>query len=142
MLEVALFGSSDGSGTRWRLLGANDDIARSRHYVRLKFDVIGGRLEGALIAWHTEEELPLVDVRFDGIRLSMRLPVPETLRGSTTSASGAARSPGGQLKDARLSLVLARDREFRGFYVDDLNRRVDPDRELKLVRMDDEVAAL
>ncbi len=142
MLEVALFGSPDGSGTRWRLLGANDDIARSRNYVRLKFDVIGGQLNGTLIAWHTEEEVPLVDVRFDGVRLSLRLPSADTIRGPQPAAAGSARVGSVAARTARLSLTLSRDREFRGFYVDDLNRRLDPDHELKLVKVDDEVASL
>ncbi len=129
MLETALFGSPDGTGTRWRLMGIADDLARSRHYVRMKFDIIGGQLQGALVAWNTDEEIPLVDVRFDGIRLSLRLP-------GTTPRQGV------MTKTPRLSLVLSRDREFRGYYVDELNRRLDPDHELKLVKIDEEVSSL
>ncbi len=134
MIETAIFTSPDGNGTRWRLLGAADDAARSKHHVQLKFDVAGGQVLGYLVLWGTDEEVPLDDVRFEGAALSFRL--PSNLPGRKSGlAPGFTRAP-------RLLANLVADREFRGYYVDELDARLDPARELKLVREDDEVTSL
>ena len=125
MLETALFASSDGTGTDWRLLGVADHAAAAWHYVHLKFDVIGGQLAGWLVRRDSGEEIPLVDVLFDATRLSLRLP------GRPPADSGLEKMP-------RLSLALFGDREFRGYYVDEMDKRLDPVHELKLVKSDEE----
>ena len=127
-LETAVFASADGNGTRWRLQGVADPAARS-HYVALKFDVAGGQVLGLLVNRRTEEEVPLDDVRFDGARLSFRLPA------RSLPAGGPSRSP-------RLSLTLVADTEFRGYYVDELDRRLEPVQEMKLLKVAEEVQSL
>ena len=134
MIETAVFTSPDGNGTRWRLLGVTDDALRSRHHVRLKFDVAGGQVIGSMVLWGTEEEVPLDDVRFNGTSLSFRL--PSVLPGAkSVLAKGFSRAP-------RLALTLVGDREFRGYYVDELDARLDSEHELKLVRVVDDVISL
>ncbi len=134
MIETAIFTSPDGGGTRWRLQGAVDSPADSWHYVHLRFDVAGGEILGYLILRDTGEEIPLDDVRFDGTHLSFRL--PSTLPGGKSKlARGMARVP-------RFLATLVGDREFRGYYVDESDSRLEPAIELKLVREKDEVISL
>jgi hypothetical protein len=124
VIETALFGSPDGSGTRWRLLGAADAIT-SWHHVQLKFDITGGQLQGALVLRGTGEEIPLVDLSFDGTSLSLRLPGPGI-------------GDGRLAKPPRLSLTLVDDREFRGYYVDESGARIQPAIQLKLIKVENE----
>ncbi len=130
MIETAVFTSAAGGGTDWRLRGVGD-TARW-HYVSLKFDVWGGQVVGALVLRNTGEEIALEDVRFDGTRLSFRLP---TLRDTAGTVVGPEKTP-------RLSLTLVSDREFRGYHVDDLDARLDAEHELRLSRIDDDVISL
>ena len=133
MIETAVFTSPDGNGTRWRLLGVAADAARSRHHVRLQFDIAGGQLVGALVLWGTDEQVPLDEVRFNGTSLSFRLPSAQG--GQSVLAPGFSKVP-------RLALTLVGDREFRGYYVDELDARLEPAHEMKLVRAEDDVISL
>jgi hypothetical protein len=133
MIETAIFTSPDGNGTRWRLLGATDDAVKSRHHVRLKFDIAAGQILGYLVLWGTDEEIPLDDVQFNGTALSFRLPAIQ--KGVRVLAPGFTRAP-------RLLATLVGDREFRGYYVDESDARLEPAIELKLVKEEDEVITL
>jgi hypothetical protein len=133
VIETAVFTSPDGNGTRWRLQGVSDAAARW-HYVSLKFDVAGGQVVGVLVLGNTGEEVPLDDVRFNGTSLSFRM--PSVLPGRKSGlAPGLTRAP-------RVALTLVGDGEFRGYYVDELDARLDPEHELKLVRVQDDVISL
>ncbi len=134
VIETAIFTSPDGNATRWRLLGVGGDAARSRHHVQLKFDIAGGQVLGYLVLWGTDEEVPLDDVRFDGTALSFRLPSKLPGRNSVL-APGFAKAP-------RLLAKPVADGEFRGYYVDESDARLDPAHELKLVREEDDVTSL
>ncbi len=134
VIETAIFTSADGNSTRWRLLGIADEAAGPRRYVQLKFDVAGGQILGYLVLRGSGEEVPLDDVRFDAMSLWFRL--PSTLPGGVAALDKRfARAP-------RLALTLVGDREFRGYHVDESDVRLDPARELRLVREDDEVVSL
>jgi hypothetical protein len=105
-------------------LGATDAVT-SWHHVQLKFDITGGQLQGALVLRGAGEEIPLVDLSFDGTSLSLRLP-------------GQGISNGRLAKPPRLSLTLVDDREFRGYYVDESGARIPPAIQLKLVKVENE----
>ncbi len=126
MIETAMFTSPEGTGTQWRLVGLSADPKRR---VPVKFDVAGGQILGSAVRWGSEEEVGLTEIRFDGLRLSFRLP------GGFLPASAPVRSP-------VVSLTLKSDREFQGFLADDAGARLEPVTEVRLVRVADEVASL
>ncbi len=132
MIETAIFTSAEGNGTRWRLTGVADP-SPTWHYVELRFDVAGGEVLGYLVSRATGEEDSLDDVRFNGTSLSFRL--PSVVGGRRVLAPGFERSP-------RCALGLVGDREFRGYYVDEQDARLDRDHELKLVKVQDDVISL
>jgi hypothetical protein len=128
-----MFGSPDGTGTGWRLSGVADIAAASKHHVQLRFDVTGGQLQGWLVLHGSGDEIALDEVRFDGTSLSLRLPASLLARLPVTTGGD-----GRPAKPPRLSLTLMEDREFRGYYVDESGTRLDPDHQLRLVKVDDE----
>ncbi len=130
MIETAVFTSAEGGGTRWRLRGAGD--AARWQCITLRFDVFGGQVVGVFVLRGTGEEVSLEDVRFDGTRLSFRLPALANRGAAVLSLE----------KGPRLSLTLTSDREFRGYYVDDLDARVDAEHEMRLSRVEETVVAL
>lgn len=126
MIETAMFTSPDGTGTRWRLVGLGADPKRR---VPVTFDVAGGQILGSATRWGSEEAVPLTEIRFDGLRLSFRLP------GGFLPAGAPLRSP-------TVALTLASDKEFRGHLADDAGARLPSSGELKLLRVADEVGSL